>query len=374
MARRDLRPRNWPHLASRIPGAVLRRVDLQLWRPAEEGAVRVERLLDRTTTPFAHFDTRLNDPRLSARMAECNSWGQTEYVHRITGDLLLDPHTGFVLTPGLRFVPASLPYDYQAHRPSTWHILAARQGLVPTLEFDRVISFRDVNERNYFHFFNDVLTKVPLLRSLGLLDAPVIIGRDLHTKRFHREIAPKLRSAGLQLVEQGDRVVRMKEVVFCKAMPLDRGHLDQVLDLVDAPNGDPPGQRRIFLDRSRSDTGERLIANGEAVRALVQEFGFEMHSTGTMSLRTQMELLRDTRWLIAVHGAAATNMLFRREAPLDLLELFPGDSLPPHYYWLSRTYGHGYQGVIGSPSERDGSFTLPLTALRTAIEELLRRA
>ncbi len=350
---------------------MLRRIDGLLWSPATADAGTVEVLARTEIRPFAHLRPQLHDERLDRRMAECNTWPQQEYVHRITGDLLLDPDTGFVLPGGLRYLPDSLPYAYQANRPSTGWILLSRTGLLKTLTFDRVISFRDVNEHNYFHFLHDVLTKVPLLRSMGLLDAPVVIGQGLHGKRFFQDVKPRLTAAGLEVVEQGDRVVRAREVVLCKSMPFARPHLDGVLDLLGAPRTSGSGDRKVFLMRSRANTRERLIANWAEVEALVRDLGFEVIDAATLSLPQQMELLGATRWLVVVHGAAATNMIFRRGRAMDVLELFPEESVPPHYYWLSHTMGHTYHGVIGGASDRHGAFQFPLPELRRALQRML---
>lgn len=368
------RRRSWGHLLARLPGALLRRSDALLWRPADPATVHIDRLVDRQERPFIHFDTDLDDPVVAARMRGCNAWEQQEYVHRVRGTLLIDPHTGFVVLPGLRFLRGSLPYDYQAGRPSTWRILATRWGLRKGLSFPRIISFRDVNEHNYFHFLNDVLTKVPLFERAGLLDAPVLIGHGLWSKPFFQAVRPALEAAGLQLIDQGDRVVRAREIVYGKSMPLTKAHIDRVLDLIDAPRVAAVPGRKVFLGRSAGHTGQRLLANKDAVEALLRAKGFEVHDPGAMPLREQMELLGGTGVLVVLHGAGAANMVFRRNAPLQVLELFPSESIPPHYHWMARAMGHGYQGLVCGSSGAGGAFTVPLDRLEAALDKALQRA
>lgn len=320
----------------------------------------------------AHYPTDISDPLVRQRMEECNLWTQEEYIHTLRGELWVDPGTGFVLLPGMRFIEASLPYAYQAAKPSAIGLLAARSGLKRILEYHRVISFRDVNEHNYFHFFNDVFTKTPLLEQAGLLDAPVLIGARIFRQPFFQAVLPSLAKAGLEVVDQGDRIVRVKELVYCKSMPYSKAYFDRVLDLLEVPFADDlSGSLNMCLMRSGSNTAQRLIGNLPEVTTLLEQHGFTVCDTGQLSLREQMALLGNTRYLITVHGAGATNMIFRRGAPLDILGLFPAESIPPHYYALTNSLGHGYDGLACGTSTADGRFHVPLDRLRASMERLL---
>lgn len=355
----------------RLPAAVLRRIDRVVWRAASDRYAERSRIHERKEAICAHYPTELGDERVERRMKECNTWIQVEFIHRMRGDLWVEPGTGFVLLPGMRYLPASLPYDYQSDKPSTFGSLMARSRMRPVLEFDRVISFRDVNEHNYFHFFNDVLTKIPLLDAAGLLDAPILIGHRLYQQPFFQAVMPALEKAGLKLIDQGRHHVRSREVVFCKSMPYAKAYLDRVLDLLQAPVSDErSGSHKVFLVRRSAHTSQRLIGNMEEVEEVLTAHGFMVCDTGQLELRQQMELLSNTRWLVTVHGAGATNMIFRRGAPLSVLELFPAETIPPHYYALANSLGHGYDGLVCGPSAPNGEFIIPLDRLQRALERL----
>ena len=366
-------PRKKSSLAARLPAALLRRSDRALWRPVKRQLATV--VCERSGTICAGYPTDLSDPLVKQRMEECNSWTQEEYIKTVRSDLWIDPGTGFVLLPGFRFLEASLPYAYQAAKPSALGFLAARSGTRPALEFDRVISFRDVNEHNYFHFFNDVLTKIPMLEQAGMLDAPVLIGTRLYRQPFFQAVLPALSRSGLKVVDQGDQFVRTKEVVYCKSMPYSRTYFNRVLDLLEVPFADE-GTRanKLFLMRSRSNTAQRLIGNLPEVTRMLEAHGFSVCDTGQLGLHEQMALLGNTRYLITVHGAGATNMIFRRGAAMDILELFPAEIIPPHYYALANGMGHGYNGLVCGTSGANGQFHVPLDQLSTALARLLAKA
>lgn len=347
---------------------ILRRIDRAGWR--EETTLHPEVLHRVASTPFADRPLPLGDAHVREQMAACNTWEQVEYVYRVKGDMLIDPRTGFVIPRSRRFIPTSLPYAYQSGPPSTMRIIAARAGLVRTLDLQRVISFRDVNEKNYFHFLNDVLCKIPLLERLGLLDAPIVIGGALRSKAFYQYCAPLLERAGLQIIDQGNNVIRAQEVVFAKCMPLCRPYLERVLDLLEAP---PPAQhadRSVFLTRRSGDLTQRIPANVSALESMLSAVGFEVHDTGALSMPQQMELLAGTTKLVLVHGAAGVNMVFRREAPMRVLELFPEGSVPPHYYWSASIFGHPYAGMRCGPADTRGRFEVPLKVLKAHMERM----
>jgi capsular polysaccharide biosynthesis protein len=271
-------------------------------------------------------------------------------------------------------VQPSLPYHHQSKRPSVLKAIAARNGGSNILELDRVISFRDVHETNYFHCINDVLTKIPLLRTIGSIDVPVVVGTMLYHKPFFQAMLPSLKAAGIDIIDHGQRFIRAKEVVYCKAMPCSAEHIAAVLQLLRDPaqEATPVEHRMVFLTRRPGTANGRVPANGAAVEAMMADLGFEVIDTASMPWSDQVALFRNVRHLVALHGAGLTNMIFRTGQPMSVLEIFPGDSLPPHYYWLALANGFKYHGHIAEKSQADGTFALDIGALRDAVERLLR--
>jgi hypothetical protein len=162
-------------------------------------------------------------------------------------------------------------------------------------------------------------------------------------------------------------MIRCNEVIYCKAMPLSRNYLDRVMDLIEAPTPGRQAERKIFLTRRPSGTGQRLISNMDQVEATVREFGFEVIDPGDLPLYDQMALLAGTRWLIGIHGAGLTNMIFRRGASLDVMEIFPAESMPPHYCWLAHVYGYGHRAMLGGTSGRTGRFHVSIDRLTASL-------
>jgi Glycosyltransferase 61 len=110
-------------------------------------------------------------------------------------------------------------------------------------------------------------------------------------------------------------------------------------------NGSRPSITRVFLARNTSRG--RHISNREQIEEVCSRFGFDIVDTDDMELDSQIELFSGARYVIGVHGAGLTNIIFRRGGRLSLLELFPADQIPPHYYWLSLMFGFEYSALLG---------------------------
>lgn len=351
--------------------AALRPVDRALWKDTGDEDPAIEWLLRRTERPFLGSTPELDDAIFAARLQECDGWEHEEYAFRLRGDLAIDARTGFVTLPGFRYVRSSLPYAYQVSLPNAMDHAWQRRARSNARTFNTVVSLRDVNERNYFHFFNDLLCRLPLLQDQGLATLPMVVGPDLHTKRFFREALPMLQRAGFNFVEQDHRPVFAQEVLCCKAMPFNRPYYERVLRLLGSPEPKTNASDRIFLDRPPGRTKERSLINADQVRTIMKQRGFACVDTSTMPLSEQMTLLAGARCVVGVHGAGLTNMIFRQHAPLYVLELFPARPLPPHYAWLSRIWGHPYQALVGGePTPGTVAFHVPPDLLEKALDRM----
>ena len=94
-----------------------------------------------------------------------------------------------------------------------------------------------------------------------------------------------------------------------------------------------------------------------------------------LSLPEQIHLLANSRYVIGIHGAGLTNMLFRGGRPLSLLEIYPpGDYYPFHYVLMASQMGYTYDGMIGTPGEQiySGSFRVDSEELRIRVANLLQ--
>ena len=89
----------------------------------------------------------------------------------------------------------------------------------------------------------------------------------------------------------------------------------------------------------------RLDNEAELVAELI-ELGFEFFVPKAEDHRAQIEAFRSARIVVAVHGAALTNLLFCQPGTL-VVELFPSNHVKSTYCWLALRLGLRYRAVTG---------------------------
>jgi capsular polysaccharide biosynthesis protein len=97
------------------------------------------------------------------------------------------------------------------------------------------------------------------------------------------------------------------------------------------------------------------------VRQILERYNFEVYDAERLSLAEQMQLFSESRYIVGLHGAGLTNIIFRRDEELSLLEIFPPNNIPPHYYWLASIYGHKYDAIAGF-LDQDNQRSIPFTS------------
>jgi capsular polysaccharide biosynthesis protein len=94
-----------------------------------------------------------------------------------------------------------------------------------------------------------------------------------------------------------------------------------------------------------------------------------------------MELFSTAGYVAGIHGAGLANIIFRKNAPLRVLEIFDPayfnyfGYLPGTYFLISRMYDFDYRAMVGQSSEkstRDSrSFLVDPAKLAKELENML---
>jgi hypothetical protein len=276
----------------------------------------------------------------------------------------IEPGYGFAMQHG-RLIPESMPYHEAVGLPPLG-CAPPRRGVQHE---EAVISLREFGDTNYYHFFCDVIGKLAQLAPWSLDPAvPLLVSERLAAQPYFQAALRNGHLAGRRvLVQQG--WIEAGRAIFCKAMPHSKASFELGAALLGAPPAAHGQHEKILLTR-RPARG-RFLANGREVAALCRAYGIRPVDTDDLSPGEQMALFAQAGLVVGIHGAGLTNLIFRRGAPACLLELFPADSIPPHYFWLCHSYGYGYRALAGSPRTQHGAFTVSLAALRGALKEVL---
>ncbi len=294
----------------------------------------------------------------------CNpKWKQDQYLLQYNEAGWIEPKTGWALTFNRRLILPSLGFAHapHVHKPSWAETYINKKH---TVQLGDIISLRDTGEENYFHFFNDIISKILFLKdqSVELKEYTIVISESLFKKSYFQYYVANTFMRSLKWHIQKDEWIMFKSAIFCKPYTHTKKYFVEEVNVIKR-TAIGTKERRIFLTR-RSGT-LRFINNSDAIYDLLKPYNFEMVDTSELSFSDQVELFSNTRHLIAVHGAGITNIIFRNGEALDLLEIVPvSQYIPFHYMMLAKMYGYRYNITLGSPIDGHGGFDVnPLDVL-----------
>ncbi len=225
------------------------------------------------------------------------------------------------------------------------------------IRLDSLISINLIpgGEDNYWHFLHDLLGQVALARHTIKGELSFLISRRLSEKKYFKDaLAISTCLSDCNWVIRDDCYYRVGRAYFLQTMPNSNQQFFQVKELLGIKDSPKGMNRKVFLTRSRKRI--RFLRNSKEIESLAAQHGFEIIDADGLSLQEQIHLFGETRYLVGIHGAGLTNVIYRQNAPLHLFELLPADYLQPHYFWISKGMEHDYSCLVGSSSYYDTSF------------------
>jgi hypothetical protein len=359
--------------------------DGRIWDLLPRRAYRQSFVYSRTSTPFANFDgANLSDEVKCNLLDPLRAFRQRESVIFLRRGGYVTPDGGWILSGSLNLVEAGLIDVEHAVRPSFARYVRQRITSGKLIrDVPRIIHLRDWGELNYWHFLNDILGgRLRLMRKVGLgHDFQLLVGRRAMEQPFVRDIIASSDLAKAPIIVQDNELVRYREAICFETPRHSLESVDFFLQWLGATGGTTSANRRVLLARGSRLT--RPMRNFSEIQAVCQRYGFETIHPGNLSLREQAKVFSEVRYLVAEHGAGLTNIAFRRDAPLSLLEIFPGWTYvhpggfighpPPHYFWLACALGFEYEAVAGrtAPDGDAGAFLIDARLLEEKVVRML---
>jgi capsular polysaccharide biosynthesis protein len=308
-----------------------------------------------------------------------------DLVRRLSEPSIIEPDWGYVITSSGHILEESLSFNHPVGTrpfasgiPSPRHYASARSSssLVSPL-YDSVVSLRHLFEGNYFHFIVDLLGELELLDSSGLSpDIPIVVGSE-GSSGFGKEMLELGQLASRNWIVQQGSPVRAKTVIFLRTYQKSGARTKHLLELFGVPSGGTRGDDRLFLTRPQS-VGRTLV-NSEEVATVMAANGFRSVVTDSLSVRDQIHLFQNARYIVGAHGAGLTNVIYRRGAPLGVLELHAQRWVTEAYSDICSQYGfyHDYLGCAGGlakvPHPGRSDLLVDPVALDMKIRRMLER-
>jgi hypothetical protein len=301
---------------------------------------------------------------------------QQEYV-RCVKNCFIEPKYGWPVSLSNELIFDCFPYSSQNIVPVP--PLSWRRNK-KTRHVDRVISFREIFDFGYWHFYADILHKNYLLEKYSMdLTIPIVVSKQLAEQPYFRYFYNNTAAfKGRELIIQGDFLLFANEAYFVKPQLHDPGYYKRSNALAVGGKVNVQKSRKIFLTRDPSRG--RYLTNTEAVTARLHRHGFDAVDADQLTIEQQISLFSDTRFLVGIHGAGLSNIIFRYPGTLSLIEIFPFSprrfQIPPHYFLIAGTFNFDYQAIMGSgyKSAIDKSFSVNVDELEKSVIQALEKA
>lgn len=129
----------------------------------------------------------------------------------------------------------------------------------------------------------------------------------------------------------------------------------------------PPGARLMVVRRGAAT---RRLAEEAALIEVARSRGFEVFAPRADNFAEQVQRFDAARQIVAVHGAALTNLAWARPGA-QVLEIFPENFTKSTFPWLAERMGVAHHALIGGPGDYDQAFSLDPARFAEALDGML---
>lgn len=270
-----------------------------------------------------------------------NKWVHTEYIKNLKKNIIIEPDYLYCITDFNKIISTSAFYpNLKPSLPRYFlSLLRKKQIKIPqAILFDGQVGL------NYFHFFSDVLSKIWLIKKIeNYKNIPLIIGEMLYnTKYFQYLLTHSELKKFNWIIQKRNQYITVVDIYFIKPMPFKNEYFEKTNAML-LKHQNQNRVKKIFLNRSVKSG--RYIDNFHEIEPILKKYNFEIIDTDNKTLDFQVNLFYSTKYIISIHGAGQTNIIFSDKS-LRFLEINPCNRISSHYYWLSKELNINYYDVI----------------------------
>ncbi len=256
-------------------------------------------------------------------------------VRLYKGPLTVDPKIGMLFSRGRAIWGSSDARMGVRERSPHFH----RHWLGAPRRFEALISLRGAFETNYFHYLNDVLTRLRLVELLDLpKGVPVLVSQRLAACRFFADTVQRGFFDGREIVVQGkDEVIAAQAIYAISDFDCNVDSYDWLCERLGVAQDGSAG-KAVYVHRGANAPNARRLSNEAQAFELMRRHGVEVIDPAALSLDEQIATFARAGLVIGPHGAGLVNLIFRR-CNSSLLELFNPGFGTPHYHLIARQRG-----------------------------------
>jgi capsular polysaccharide biosynthesis protein len=208
---------------------------------------------------------------------------------------------------------------------------------------------------NYYHWLFDVLPRIRLYSTVLDQVQHFCISADVPQKFI--DILPEfgIPVNKILLVDENEKL--HFNTLFVASLPGSEGRsprwgVDFVREKLLKTPPSPNPTRKIYFKRGSVE--KRKILNEDNIIHLLTTYGFDILDPGRLSIAEQISLMQDTRIVVALHGAAMSNLLFASDK-CSVIEIFSPDYFRTDcYYTLASLLKMDYHYIAGSKPAHAG--------------------
>ena len=294
------------------------------------------------TRPFKDRTLNFKDSRINESFNYDNQF-RDHHIQFILSirNALVEPEYGFVIVGNRQILKQSVSHDNL--RPSVWRYLRSKWNK-PIL-MDTGMLFDGHPGVNYFHFFADTINKLWVFEKNLNRTIPLLIAKETFNSKYFQGLVENTFLGELNwVIIEKNQYFKVSNLYIVKPNPYEIKLWQKTLSLLDQFIKPSKG-RRIFLDRSIGKG--RYISNMKEIIPVLNKYHFELVDTDGWSLEEQIVLFSETEFLIGLHGAGLTNIMFSYNNQLRIIEINPPNRIACQYYWLADIFGYRYNCILG---------------------------
>jgi hypothetical protein len=299
-----------------------------------------------------------------------NKWSdQSEFLSLLKSSVSIEPSKGLILYNNNTIVEESRINNYVFPEFSK-----NPQKNKTVTQVDRAYYFDGHVGESYYHFFSEVLSAYFIfIKHSPEKKLPIIIHKNIYALKWFQFLLATTDLSFFHFIILDDTHIVIKNLYFAKGA-FSKVYWQSFREWIKPSLVVNEKSRRVFLDREIG-VG-RNLKNKKEILEILNRFNFEIIDTENFSMEEQIELMGETKFLVAIHGAGLTNLIFSDPQKISVLEINPifrgEDKLRPHYYWLAKCLNINYQCIEGGKINIDNEFILNPDLFETYLEKQIK--